>query len=192
MPLPLTPRQCPHCLSLAPWAPQPTTRPGLQRHPANTTPTLCNCDTGEPLPKKLIEKIQKGEFVKLHKFLSKPHAGNHQAPGRVFLQLLPQSCPRSTTHYAHSGQHLHLDALPTVAAVATVRAPMVSGILAHANTVLSRRRNSWRVYDRAFCRRPVLHLELGLPEPPPPCQHVHGDGEEEERRFCFSLDHHSQ
>ena len=37
-----------------------------------TTSNLSTCDTGEPLPVKLVTEIQKGQFVELHEFLSQP------------------------------------------------------------------------------------------------------------------------
>lgn len=58
-------------LALTAVSPIRTSLPSSGHKQGDTTPHLHNCDTGKPLPKKLVEKIQKGEFVELHEFLPK-------------------------------------------------------------------------------------------------------------------------
>ena len=115
---------------------------------------MVTCDTGEPLPPKLAQKIRDDHFVEVHEFLPKP--------------LLDAASPRSVHSCACCHNSPQVRATRTVgdlwtwqlcfnryvAAVAGVCPNRVPGMLAHANTVLQAAQqfegDGWRVYDRAF------------------------------------------
>ena len=131
--------------------------PAKESTAASHIPQQAVCDTGEPLPLKLVQSLREMSFVQLHWFL----------PAPLLQATFPtEECPHSHCHCAPNSTSKRsmktVDDIFTwvlcfnryIAALCSFHPMMLPQMTAYANTILQAylqfQGNGWRVYDRAF------------------------------------------